>query len=330
MVRELAAYRDPDLGRSLKELLVTLGPFVGLMAAMFAAVAKGWWVALFLALPAGGLLLRLFLIQHDCGHGAFLARRSANDWLGRCLGVMTFTPYACWRRAHALHHATTGSLERRGSGDVDTLTVKEYEALGRWGKIGYRTYRHPLVLFGVGPTYLFLIRHRLPIGLMRAGASYWMSALGTNAMIGLIALGLIGQVGLVAYLAVHLPVVLIAASIGVSLFYIQHQFERTHWAEEHEWSFHEAALYGSSNLQLPPPFRWFTANVGMHHVHHLASRIPFYRLPEVLKNQPRLSLVNRIGWKDVRQAIRLALWDEDRRLLVSFAGARSDASSARS
>ena len=325
LVRELAAYRDPSLGRSLKELSVTLGPFVGLMATMFAAVAHGWWVALVLTVPAGGLLLRLFLIQHDCGHGAFLARRSANDWLGRCVGVLTLTPYACWRRSHAIHHATTGNLEQRGFGDVDTLTVNEYEALSRWRKVGYRTYRHPLVLFGLGPTYLFLIRHRLPIGLMRAGASYWVSAMGTNAMIGVIALALIRQVGMVAYLAVHVPVILVAASIGVSLFYIQHQFERTHWAGEDEWSFHEAALYGSSNLQLPPLFRWFTANVGAHHAHHLASRIPFYRLREVLEDHPRLEQVNRLSWRDVRQAVRLVLWDEEKRMLVSFAQAQSNA-----
>ena len=291
---------------------------------MFAAIASGWWLALLLALPAGGLLMRLFLIQHDCGHGSFLARRSANDWLGRCLGVLTFTPYACWRRSHAIHHATTGSLEQRGFGDVDTLTVKEYEALSRWGKMRYRTYRHPLVLFGLGPTYLFLFRHRLPIGLIRAGAAYWVSALGTNAMIGLIAVVLISQVGLAAYLAVHVPVVLIAASMGVGLFYLQHQFERTHWAREHDWSFHEAALYGSSNIQLPHLFGWFTANVGIHHAHHLASRIPFYRLPEVLEDQPRLGQVNQLGWREVRQAVRLVLWDEEKQLLISFRRLRSE------
>ena len=323
-MRELAAYREPSLRRSLKELFVTLGPFAALMSTMFAAIASGWWLALLLALPAGGLLMRLFLIQHDCGHGSFLARRSANDWLGRCLGVLTFTPYACWRRSHAIHHATTGSLEQRGFGDVDTLTVKEYEALSRWGKMRYRTYRHPLVLFGLGPTYLFLFRHRLPIGLIRAGAAYWVSALGTNAMIGLIAVVLISQVGLAAYLAVHVPVVLIAASMGVGLFYLQHQFERTHWAREHDWSFHEAALYGSSNIQLPHLFGWFTANVGIHHAHHLASRIPFYRLPEVLEDQPRLGQVNQLGWREVRQAVRLVLWDEEKQLLISFRRLRSE------
>ena len=322
LVRELAAYRAPRLGRSLAELLVTFGPFAGLMMLMFAAVANGLWIALILALPAGGLLLRLFLIQHDCGHGAFFARRRANDWVGHCLGVLTLTPYACWRRSHALHHATTGNLGQRGFGDVDTLTVDEYNALSRWRQRRYRTYRHPLVLFGLGPAYLFLLRHRLPIGLMRAGASYWVSALGTNVAIALIAAVLIGQIGGVAYLAVHLPVVLIAASIGVGLFYIQHQFEHAHWDGEDDWSFHEAALHGSSNLELPPVLRWFTANVGIHHAHHLASRIPFYRLREVLEDHPRLAHVNLLSWRQIRQAARLALWNEQKRRLVSFAQAR--------
>lgn len=322
-MRELTAYRDPNAARSLKELLVTLGPFAGLVAVMFAAVAHGWWISLGLALAAGGLLLRLFLIQHDCGHGAFFARRSANDWLGRCLGVLTFTPYDCWRRSHSMHHATTGNLSLRGFGDVDTLTVSEYSALSFCGRLRYRAYRHPLVLFGLGPTYLFLLRHRLPIGLMRAGASYWASALATNVVIALVAFALIGEVGLLAYLAVHLPVVLIAASTGVALFYIQHQFEHTHWAGEHEWSFHEAALHGSSNLELPPLLRWFTANVGLHHAHHLASRIPFYRLPEVLNDHPRLAAVNPVSWREIPRAARLALWDGQNRRLVSFAEARS-------
>ena len=317
-MRDLAAYRAPSLKRSLTEILATLGPFLGLMAAMFAAIYNGWWLALLLTVPAGGLLLRLFLIQHDCGHGAFFAARATNDWVGRCLGVFTFTPYACWRRSHALHHATTGNLSKRGFGDVDTLTVREYGSLSPWGQRRYRIYRHPLVLFGMGPAYLFLLRHRLPIGLMRAGACYWISALGTNAAIGLIAVGLVGQVGLTAYLAVHVPVVLVAASIGVGLFYIQHQFENTHWAGEDDWSFHDAALHGSSNLELPLMLRWFTANVGIHHAHHLASRIPFYRLSEVLEDNPGLANVNRLSWRTLRHAAGLTLWDEQKRALVPF------------
>ena len=285
---------------------------------MLVLVEAGYVAALALSVPAGLLLLRLFLIQHDCGHGAFFAKRAANDWLGRMLGVLTFTPYDCWRRSHALHHAGTGNLDARGFGDVDTLTVREFEERSGWGKLLYRVYRHPLVLFGLGPGYLFLLRHRLPIGLMKAGWIYWASAAATNAATALMLVGLtffftVGTIALVG-----LPVLLIAASTGVWLFYIQHQFEEAHWDRGSEWGFHDAALHGSSHLDLVPVLRWFTANIGVHHVHHLASRIPYYRLPEVLDEYPQLKDLNRFTAIESFRTLHLTLWDEDRRRLVPF------------
>jgi omega-6 fatty acid desaturase (delta-12 desaturase) len=271
-----------------------------------------------MVLPAGLLLLRLFLIQHDCGHGAFLPSRYWNDWLGRALGVLTFTPYDCWRRSHALHHAGTGNLDARGFGDVDTLTVREFHARSGWGQLLYRIYRHPAVLFGLGPAYLFLLRHRLPIGLMRAGKLYWLSAIGTNAALAVLLAALVHLFGMAVTGLVLLPVLLIAASTGVWLFYIQHQFEEAHWDHDYAWSFHDAALHGSSHLDLPPVLRWFTANIGVHHVHHLASRIPFYRLPEVLRTHPELSAVNRFTALQTLSMMRFALWDEQERRLVHF------------
>ena len=318
LVRELKAYSQPRSGRSFFELVITLAPFLLLCGLMLLGVEAGHLIALVLTLPAGLLLLRLFLIQHDCGHGSFFRSRSSNDWLGRALGVLTFTPYDCWRRSHALHHASTGNLDARGFGDVDTLTVREYRARTRLGRLFYRIYRHPLVLLGVGPAYLFLLRHRLPIGLMKAGAIYWVSAISTNTVTALLLAALAYQFGWTSVLLTLLPVLLIAASTGVWLFYIQHQFEDTHWDYRSAWSFHEAALQGSSHLELPPLMRWFTANIGIHHVHHLASRIPFYRLPEVLAAHPRLKSLNRFTALQTLSSVRLALWDEDQRCLVSF------------
>ncbi|HUE71113.1 MAG TPA: fatty acid desaturase [Pirellulaceae bacterium] len=321
MVRELAPYRSPRVARSVFELTVTLVPFLALSGLMFAAVEAGIWLALLLVPIAAGLLLRLFLIQHDCGHGAFFPNRAANDWVGRCLGVLTLTPYACWARSHALHHASAGNLDARGFGDVDTLTVREFHSTSRWRQMLYRFYRHPLVLLGLGPAYLFLLRHRLPIGLMTAGSRYWVSALGTNAATALILVALAGQFGLGSVLIVQLPVSLLAASVGVWLFYVQHQFEEAHWERDPRWSFHEAALHGSSHLELPAILRWFTANIGAHHVHHLASRVPYYRLPEVLADRPELIPLNRLTIRDTVRTFRLALWDEDQRRLVPFAAA---------
>jgi omega-6 fatty acid desaturase (delta-12 desaturase) len=318
LIRELNAFKDSRPSRSGWELAATLVPFLSLFAAMLFAVQAGYFFATVLTPLAGLLLLRLFIIQHDCGHGSFLPNKSGNDWVGRALGVLTLTPYDCWRRSHALHHAATGNLDARGSGDVDTLTVREFYERTRSQRVLYRFYRHPLVLLGLGPAYLFLLRHRLPIGLMKSGWLYWVSAMTTNVVTVLILAALIGLFGLFATALVFLPVLLMAASTGVWLFYIQHQFENAHWDQSENWSFHDAALQGSSHLDLPLPLRWFTANIGVHHVHHLASRIPFYRLPEVLRAYPRLRDMNRFTALQTLGTLRLALWDEGQRRLVTF------------
>jgi omega-6 fatty acid desaturase (delta-12 desaturase) len=317
-MHDLKAFGASRPVRSAWELAVTLIPFLALCALLFLAVEARHYLALVLTVPAGLLLLRLFLIQHDCGHGSFLPVRSANDWLGRALGVLTFTPYDCWRRSHALHHAGTGNLGARGFGDVDTITVREFQARGRWTKLGYRMYRHPVVLLALGPAYLFLLRHRLPIGLMRAGRIYWISAMATNAATALVLGALILRFGIGVVALSFLPVLMIAASVGVWLFYIQHQFEDAYWDESANWSFHDAAMHGSSHLELPPLLRWFTANIGVHHVHHLASRIPFYRLTEVLEAYPHLRALNRFTAVQTLVMLRLALWDEEQRRLVPF------------
>ena len=325
LVRELAAYRQPSASRSVSELLITLLPFAAFYIGALATLSAGYWLGALLVLPAGAMLLRLFLIQHDCGHGSFFAKRIPNDWVGRFLGVLTMTPYDCWRRSHALHHAGTGNLGARGFGDVDTLTVKEYRALPASRRLLYRIYRHPAVLFGLGPFYLFILRHRLPIGLMKDGSIYWVSALLTNLGIAAIAVAASLAFCVASFLFVHLATVLIAGSAGVWLFYVQHQFEETHWSDDSDWSFHDSAILGSSHLHLTGWLRWITANIGVHHVHHLVSRIPYYRLPEVLRDRPELAEVNKLTWKCTFKTLRLALWDEDQRRLVTFKAAAASA-----
>jgi acyl-lipid omega-6 desaturase (Delta-12 desaturase) len=256
---------------------------------MLVGVVRGHWIGMLLAVPAAGLLVRLFMIQHDCGHGSFFRGRLANDWVGRAIGVVTLTPYDYWRRNHARHHASSGNLDHRGSGDIDTLTVSEFAARPRWRRILYRLYRHPIVMFGVGPTYLFILRYRLPIGMMRNGWRPWLSTIGTNIAIAVLVAGMIWLVGLGPFLLVHPPIMVLAASIGVWLFYVQHQFEETSWSRDEAWSLHEAALHGSSHFHLPGVLRWFTANIGVHHIHQLCSRIPCYRLPDVLRDHPQSS-----------------------------------------
>jgi omega-6 fatty acid desaturase (delta-12 desaturase) len=292
--------------------------------------ALAWWsvdvsyaLAAALSVLNAGFLARLFMIQHDCGHASFFRSRIVSDWIGRVIGVVTLTPYDVWRRTHAAHHASAGHLGKRGMGDVLTLTVAEYRSRSAFGRLRYRLYRHPLVLLGLGPSYLFFLQNRVPFGLMRAGARYWISAMGTNIAIAaaIAAIGYFG--GPAVLLTVFLPMTVIAASIGVWMFYVQHQFEATSWDHEPAWQLHDAALHGSSHYVLPGVLRWLTANIGVHHVHHLQSRVPFYRLPEILRDHPELAESQRLTVRDSVAALRLHLWDEQNRRLVSFAQARA-------
>jgi omega-6 fatty acid desaturase (delta-12 desaturase) len=320
-VKVLAAYRDPNTLHSVFELLATIGPFVALWALAWWSLTISYWLALGISLVNAGFLLRLFAIQHDCGHGAFFSNRSLSDWIGRVLGVLTLTPYDVWRRTHSIHHSSSGNLSQRGIGDIHTKTVAEYQQLKPFDQLMYRLYRNPLVLFGFGPSYLFFLQNRLPFGLM-SGRRYWVSAMGTNAAI-LAALLLIYYFGgLSAILLIFVPSTLLAATIGMWLFYVQHQFETTHWADKEDWQVHDAALKGSSHYVLPSVLQWMSANIGIHHVHHLYSRIPFYRLPEVLRDHKELAEGNRMTIRDSLKSARLHLWDEKSKRLLSFAQAK--------
>jgi omega-6 fatty acid desaturase (delta-12 desaturase) len=319
----LARYREPSTRRSLLELAATLVPFFALWALAWMALSVSGWLALTLAMLNGAFLVRIFIIQHDCGHGAFLKNRKLQDWLGRILGVLTLTPYAVWRHSHSVHHASHGDLDQRGIGDVLTLTIEEYRARTAWGRLLYRLYRHPVVLFVLGPSYLFILQHRLPLGLMNSGWRYWTSAMGTNAMIGIGVGLLIWFGGLLPVLLIFLPTSAIAATIGVWLFYVQHQFEDTHWSKGEDWQLHHAALEGSSHYILPQPLRWFSGNIGIHHVHHLYSRIPFYRLTEVIRDHRTLAEAQRMTIRDSLRTVNLHLWDAVEGKLMSFKEARA-------
>ena len=322
----LAAYRRPATGRSIFEIAVTAGPLLTIWVVAWALHANGlWWAALALSVPAAAFLVRLFMIQHDCGHGAFFGERKANDWVGRIIGAFTLTPYDYWRHTHAIHHATSGNLDRRGLGAIEMMTLEEYRAKSPARRFGYRLYRHPLVLFGLGPAFVFFLMQRVPVGLMRQGWRPWASVLGNGAAVigGLGAL--IWLFGPAPVLMVNVATMLLAATVGVWLFYIQHQFEGASWSRDSQWKRDELALAGSSHYDLPPVLRWFTANIGIHHVHHLSSKIPFYRLPKVLKAHPELSAMSRVSLWDSFRCAKLALWDEQAGRLISFREAHAQA-----
>jgi len=322
-VRILAQYREPVEWRSVFELVVTFVPFALLWAAAWWALSIGYWLAFAISVPAAAFLVRLFMIQHDCGHGAFFKDRIVNNWVGRALGILTLTPYDVWRRGHAIHHASSGNLDKRGVGDIHTKTVREYQALSLRDRLIYRLYRHPIALFVVFPTYVFLLQNRLPVGFMADGWKYWASAMGTNAATAVLVGVLIYFIGLVPFLLIYLPVSLMAAAAGIWLFYVQHQFQDTYWDREKDWKLHDAALYGSSHYCLPGVLAWLTGNIGVHHVHHLNCRIPFYRLQHVLRDHPALADVRRLGLLESFACVRLQLWDENRRRLVSYREARN-------
>ncbi|MDE9451841.1 fatty acid desaturase [Aliiroseovarius sp. Z3] len=321
-VKTLAAYREPNQWRSAFELTVSIVPFVLLWGLAWWSMSISLWLTFAISVFNALFLLRLFTIQHDCGHGAFFKQRALSDWVGRVIGVLTLTPYAVWRRTHSIHHSSAGNLGKRGIGDIVTLTVDEYNALSRFERLRYRLYRNPIILFGFGPGYLFLLQNRLPFGLMNS-ARYWISAMGTNLAIlaALVAIWYFG--GFSALLLIFLPTTILAATAGMWLFYVQHQFEDTHWSTEEDWQLHDAALEGSSHYIMPPVLQWFSANIGIHHVHHLYSRIPFYRLTEVLRDHAELAQANRMTIAESLSCARLHLWDTNSKQLLSFAQARA-------
>lgn len=317
--KRLSDYRTPNAIRAGIELAVTALPFLGFCFILLWSVTNGaLWLYLIFLPVAAGFVVRLFMIQHDCGHQSFFSSKRANDWTGRCIGVVTLTAYNHWRRAHAAHHATSGNLDKRGFGDIDTITVAEYQARTKWTRLRYRIYRSPPILFLIGPIFIFIVQNRIPAGFFRGGWRPWVSTLGTDLAIVALWSALMYSVGAGKFLLVFLPIIMLAAIFGAWLFYIQHQFPTTHWRWSKQWNSRDASLLGSSHYDLPQPLRWLTANIGVHHVHHLSSRIPSYRLGRVLRDHPELQKVSRVTLAQSLRYITLSLWDEDTQRLISF------------
>jgi omega-6 fatty acid desaturase (delta-12 desaturase) len=317
--RQFKAY-GPDLKSSLFQLVMTATPFIALLVVMATATQGRYWLTILLAFPTAGLLVRLFIIQHDCGHGSFFKSRAANDFLGRALCVLTLTPYGDWKNDHAMHHASSGNLDRRGRGDVATMTVGEYEAATPLKKLAYRLFRNPIVLVLLGAPINFIVLQRLPTGRAFRDRAARRSVMSLNIALVII-FGLpMTVLGVVPVLATYLPVMIIASWIGNWMFYVQHQYEDAYWMRDGEWNFHTAAIRGSSYFDLPPILQWISGNIGLHHIHHLCSRIPNYRLQACLDIAPELHrIAKRITLRDSLTCWRLALWDEKRHLLVRFA-----------
>ena len=321
LAKHCIRFRDAKDSHAWRELLVTLALYIGFCGALIVALSVGFWPGLVLAIPGGMMIVRLFTIQHDCGHGSFFTSRDMNRRVGRIMGLFTFTPYDAWRRAHTMHHASSGDLGRRGIGDVDTLTIAEYEALTPLKRLGYRIYRHPLVLHVIGPPIYFLILQRIPFWQALPPKTIWRSVMGLN--VALVAFyGTLGMfVGSWETLVAGTLVASVASWVGAWLFYVQHQFEDTHWSPSEEWNAGVAALNGSSHYALPGWVNWLTGHIGLHHIHHLNARVPSYRLRECMEADSRLGALSRLSFAESFRCIGLGLWDEDAKRLVSFARA---------
>ena len=320
---DLEQYARSDLGKSLRSLATSLVPFLVLWAAMVALFPVSYWLVLLVAIPAAGFLVRTYIMFHDCVHGSLLSSRRANAWLGTALGLLVFTPFARWRYEHLVHHATAGDLDRRFVGDVPMLTVAEYQAKPWWFRAGYRAYRSPFVMFGLGSIYSTVLMQRFPTPAARnrMQRSVWL----TNVAVVVLVAALCFAFGWQTVLFVELPLVILAGSAGIWLFYVQHQFESTYWERTEEWGFTDAALHGSSHLALPKVLQFFSGNIGFHHVHHLNPKIPNYNLQRAHEEQPQFRSVPRVSLADGLRATQLKLWDEQSHQMVTWKQARARA-----
>lgn len=315
----VANYSKSSANRATWQLINSFGGLLVGWILMYFSLQIGYWLTLLLAVPTAGFLVRIFIIQHDCGHNSFFKLRRANTIVGTLCGVFTMVPYKHWRKSHAIHHAHHAELEERGIGDVWTMTVDEYMQAGWWKRAGYRIFRHPLFLFGIAPTISFVVLERLPLAAQKSRhggekASVWW----TNAAILGTAIIASVLIGLNTFIAIQLPVIAIASSAGVWMFYVQHQFERTYWEHTPEWDYTLAAMQGSSYYQLPRVLQWFTGNIGFHHIHHLSPRIPNYNLQRCHDENPLLQQVTHLTLLGSLRTVGLALWDEEQRRLVTF------------
>lgn len=309
-------YQTPENWRSVWQIVNTVIPYLAMWYLMYRSLSYSYWLTLLLALPTAGLLMRTFIIQHDCGHGSFFKSTKANDWVGTFCGFITMVPYYQWRHEHAIHHASSGDLTRRGTGDVNTLTVKEYLALSRWERLKYRLYRHPLVMLTIGPQFVFLIWQRF-VG-AHSGRRERRNVYLTNVVLAAIWTSLCLTMGVKAFLMIWIPTILVSGAVGVWLFYIQHQYEDTYWRSGEEWDYVTAAIMGSSYYKLPRVLQWFSGNIGFHHIHHLSPKIPNYKLEQCHRDTPLFQEAKVIRFWESLPAAALRLWDEEQQKMVGF------------
>ncbi|MFC1583788.1 fatty acid desaturase [Candidatus Neomarinimicrobiota bacterium] len=319
----VAQYQAPDLRRSWWQVVNSIIPYMGLWYLMYLSLGISYWFTLALAVPAAGFLVRIFIIFHDCCHGSFFRSRRANAIMGYITGILTFTPYYFWKHEHAVHHATAGDLNRRGRGDVWTLTTKEYQEASRGKRIMYRVYRNPAVMCIPGALFVFLIRNRF-VGRIdgKVGERERRSVTWTTLAVVIIILGISVVMGLKAYVLIQLPIILMGGAAGVWLFYVQHQFEGVYWERTENWDYASVGLKGSSYYKLPKILQWFSGNIGFHHVHHLSPKIPNYRLERCHRDNALFRKVQPVTLRSSLASMRLRLWDEDQRQLVGFPAGR--------
>jgi omega-6 fatty acid desaturase (delta-12 desaturase) len=318
----LAPYAEPSLGRSLLDVATSVVPYLALCVAMYLALGTSVLITLALAIPASGFLVRTFILFHDCTHGSLMPSKRANAWLGAFLGFFVLAPFRRWRHDHAVHHATSGDLERRGVGDLPTLTVEEYQARTPRGRRAYRLFRNPLVMFGIGPIFAMIVGPRIATRAQRPRLRN--SVIATDIVLALVVGPLCWLIGWQAFLLVWAPSALLAGSAGIWLFYVQHQFEDAYWQSSEEWSYADAALQGSSYLKLPKVLQFFSGNIGLHHVHHLNAKIPNYNLQRAHDENAMFHAVPTLSLWDGLRAVRLKLWDEQGGRMVTFAQARQE------
>lgn len=314
----VAKYQTSEYSKSMWQFINSFIPFCLTWVLMYYSLDISYFLTILLSLFASGFIMRIFIIQHDCGHGSFFSSRKANDYLGMFCSVLTFTPYHYWRKSHAIHHAAVGKLDERGIGDVYTLTVDEYLARNKWGRLRYRLYRNPLILFMVIPPVLFLFLYRFPISKLAAMKSLHTTVYLTNLAIAFIAGTIIFFIGIKAFLLIQVPIIIFSLCVGTWFFYVQHQFEDTYWNDEEDWDYTEAALKGSSYYKLPRVLQWFTGNIGFHHIHHLSPRIPNYKLEKCHRENPLFQNGSVLTLRSSMRSLFLNLWDKNRKKLISF------------
>lgn len=316
--KKLLTQAKPDTRRAVAQLVGTLIPLALIWMLALHLIERSLLLSFALTPLAAALMMRVFVFAHDCGHGAFFPSKIANDICGFWLGVLSLTPYRYWQHTHNAHHATSGNLDRRGCGDVTTLTLREYEALPSRQKLAYRIARHPVVMLGIGPFLLFWIKLRFPWDLPRSYKKEWESILATNGVLLLALLLAHISVGIGSAAMVMVPTLWLAHTMGIFIFYVQHQFEHGYWTRSASWDFEHAARKGSTFLDLPPLLRWITGSIGYHHLHHLVSRIPNYQLAQLHDQFESELQPVRIGVREGISAFRLKLWDEETAKMIPF------------